>query len=246
MVGLRFGENPRQVATLADLRVRGKGKKRRAAVGCSGLVTRQRSIIRRQRWICHGRGTCMCHRTKFARGDGVQPTRCSCRSMPRPMRARNTRRCPHDAHKDLAALEIVCTPRCCDCLLKGEAQSHPQSYAGGSAGFGPSAGPPDLRLTVPGAGGYQPASHYSSSDLSAASSAGRGNSWDFGTYISASPATGLPGSAQATHYQFGIGAGQPQQQRISTISAHSAQSVNEGRFLPLYDQDEASQQTSSA
>lgn len=116
-----------QVATLADLRVRGKGKKRRAAVGWLGLVTRQRSIIRRQRCICHGRGTCMCHRTKFARGDGVQPTRCSCRSMPRPMRARNTRRCPHDAHKDLAALEIVCTPRCCDCLLKGEAQSHPQS-----------------------------------------------------------------------------------------------------------------------
>jgi hypothetical protein len=74
----------------------------------------------------------MCHRTKFARGDGVQPTRCSCRSMPHPMRARNTRRCPHDAHKDLAALEIVCTPRCCDCLLKGEAQSHPQS--GGPGG----------------------------------------------------------------------------------------------------------------
>ena len=49
MVGLRFGENPRQVATLADLRVRGKGKKRRAAVGCSGLVTRQRSIIRGQK-----------------------------------------------------------------------------------------------------------------------------------------------------------------------------------------------------
>ena len=70
MVGLRFGKNPRQVKILADLRVRGKGKKRRAAVGCSGLVTRQRSIIRRQRCICHGRGTCMCHRTKFARGDG--------------------------------------------------------------------------------------------------------------------------------------------------------------------------------
>jgi hypothetical protein len=119
-----------------------------------------------------------------------------------------------------------------------------QAYAGGSAGFGPSAGPPDLRLSVPGAGGYQPASHYSSSDLSAASSAGgRGNSWDFGTYISASPATGLPGSAQATQYQYGIGAGQPQQQRVSSISA---QSVNEGRFLPMYDQDEASQQTSSA
>jgi hypothetical protein len=121
-----------------------------------------------------------------------------------------------------------------------------QAYAGGSAGFGPSAGPPDLRLTVPGAGGYQPASHYSSSDLSATSSAGRGNSWDFGTYISASPATGLPGSVQATHYQYGIGSGQPQQQRISSLAAHSAQSINEGRFLPLYDQEEASQQTSSA
>jgi hypothetical protein len=120
-----------------------------------------------------------------------------------------------------------------------------QAYAGGSAGFGPSAGPPDLRLTVPGAGGYQPTSHYIISDLSATSSAGRGNSWDFGTYISASPATGLPGSAQATHYQYGIGAGQPQQQRISSLAA-SVQSMNEGRFLPMYDQEEASQQTSSA
>lgn len=122
-----------------------------------------------------------------------------------------------------------------------------QAYAGGSAGFGPSAGPPDLRLAVPGAGGYQSAAHYNSSDLSAASGAARGNSWDFGTYISASPATGLPGSAQATQYQYGIGAGQPQQQRISTLAAQqSAHSMNEGRFLPLYDQDEASQQTSTA
>lgn len=122
-----------------------------------------------------------------------------------------------------------------------------QAYAGGSAGFGPSAGPPDLRLAVPGAGGYQSATHYNSSDLSAASGAARGNSWDFGTYISASPATGLPGSAQATQYQYGIGAGQAQQQRISTLAAqHSAHSMNEGRFLPLYDQNEASQQTSTA
>lgn len=121
-----------------------------------------------------------------------------------------------------------------------------QAYAGGSAGYGPSAGPPDLRLTVPAAGGYQPASHYSTSELSAVSNGGRGNSWDFGTYISASPATGLPGSAQATHYQYGIGAGQPQQQRVSSLAAHSAQSMNEGRFLPLYDQEEASQQTSTA
>lgn len=121
-----------------------------------------------------------------------------------------------------------------------------QAYAGGSAGFGPSAGPQDLRLTVPGAGGYQPASHYSSSDLSAASSAGRGNSWDFGTYVSASPATGLPGSVHATQYQYGIGSGQPQQQRISSLAAQSAQSMNEGRFLPLYDQEAGSQQTTSA
>lgn len=112
-----------------------------------------------------------------------------------------------------------------------------QAYAG-SAGFGPSAGPPDPRLTVPG--GYQ--SQYAPSDLSAASSAGRGNSWDFGTYISASPATGLPGSAQATQYQYGIGAGQASQQRVSTLAA---QSMNEGRFLPMYEQAEGSQQTST-
>jgi len=129
-----------------------------------------------------------------------------------------------------------------------------QGYAGGSAGLGigPSAGPPDLRLAVPGAGHqtaswHQPgASHYSSSatDLGGSASGARGASWDFGSYMGASPATGLPGSAQAAQYQYGMSTGSGQQ-RIPSLQ-HSSQAMNEGRFLPLYEQDEGSQQTSGA
>ena len=134
-----------------------------------------------------------------------------------------------------------------------------QGYASGSAGLGigPSAGPPDLRLAVPGAGAgqtaswHQPpvgASHYSSSatDLSGSASGARGASWDFGSYMGASPATGLPGSAQAAHYQYGMSTASAQQQRIPSLQQHSSQVMNEGRFLPLYEQDEGGQQTSGA
>lgn len=132
-----------------------------------------------------------------------------------------------------------------------------QGYAGGSAGLGigPSAGPPDLRLTVPGAGAghqhtaswHQPgASHYSSSatDLSGSGSGARGASWDFGSYMGASPATGLPGSAQAAQYQYGMSTASGQQRVPSLQQHHSSQAMNEGRFLPLYEQDNGSQQTS--
>jgi len=136
-----------------------------------------------------------------------------------------------------------------------------QTYTGGSAGLGigPSAGPPDLRLAVPGAGGNQTASwhrpasvsHYGSAatDLSGSASAAQGSPWDFGNYnIGASPATGLPSAAQATGYQYNIGnPAQTQQQRLPPYTTNPApQSMTEGRFLPLYDQEGGSQQTSSA
>ena len=136
-----------------------------------------------------------------------------------------------------------------------------QAYTGGSAGLGvgPSAGPPDLRLAVPGAGGHQTASWHrpasvsqygsTATDLSGSASAVQSSPWDFGTYnIGASPATGLPSSAQATGYQYNIGnPAQTQQQRLPSYAAtQNPQAMTEGRFLPLYDQEGGSQQTSSA
>jgi hypothetical protein len=125
-----------------------------------------------------------------------------------------------------------------------------QAYHGGSAGLGvgPSAGPPDLRLTVPGAGGHQTASswqrptsvsHYST-DLSGSASVAQGSQWDFGTYtMGASPATGLPSSAQSTAYQYNLGSSaQTQQQRLPLFStSQAAHAMTEGRFLPLYGQE---------
>ncbi|OQN97883.1 hypothetical protein B0A48_16194 [Cryoendolithus antarcticus] len=137
-----------------------------------------------------------------------------------------------------------------------------QSYAGGSAGLGigPSAGPPELRLAVPGVGGNQttawhqqtPASHYSTSatDLSGTASAARGNSWDYGSYTAAaSPATGLPHSAHTMSYQD-MSAGHipqmhPQHRQPSYGISQPPHALPEGRFLPLYDQGATSQQTSS-
>ncbi|KAK6438232.1 hypothetical protein LTR95_005576, partial [Oleoguttula sp. CCFEE 5521] len=137
-----------------------------------------------------------------------------------------------------------------------------QSYAGGSAGLGigPSAGPPELRLAVPGVGGNQtaawhqqtPASHYSTSatDLSGTGSAARGNSWDYGSYtLAASPATGLPHSAQTPSYQDMSSAHipqmHPQHRQPSYGMSQPPHALPEGRFLPLYDQGATSQQTSS-
>lgn len=107
--------------------------------------------------------------------------------------------------------------------------------ASGSAGLGlsVSAGPPDLRLTVPGTGTaqttswHQPSAHYSSDP----SATGRA-SWDFGQYFDASPATGLPGSAQSLHYQ----------QRMPSISQPA--SMAETKFVPLQDYQDYGQRTS--
>ncbi|KAK5175575.1 uncharacterized protein LTR77_000714 [Saxophila tyrrhenica] len=100
-------------------------------------------------------------------------------------------------------------------------------------GIGPSAGPPsDLRLTVPTSATHettswhQPSAHYSS-DLSAT----RG-SWDYPhTYLSASPATGLPSSAQS--YQFA--------NRIPSLSAHPG-IADTARFVPLQQYEDHQQQ----
>lgn len=85
-------------------------------------------------------------------------------------------------------------------------------HAAGAAGLG--AGPSaDLRIAVPTSAGaqttswHQPAAHYAS-DLAT------GGTWDFRTYMGASPATGLPGSAQSYPYQ----------QRISSLTGPGAMS----------------------
>lgn len=108
-------------------------------------------------------------------------------------------------------------------------------HAAGAAGLGPSAGPPDLRIAVPTSAGaqttswHQPAAHYTS-DL-----AGGGGTWDFRTYMGASPATGLPGSAQSYPYQ----------QRISSLTGPGAMQEHT-RFASMHEYDSHSQPTTSA
>jgi len=127
----------------------------------------------------------------------------------------------------------------------GAVASHAHAYASspgpyttnamGSAGIGlgPSAGPPDLRLAVPvttsqTTSWHQPSAHYSH-DLV------RG-SWDYsGGYMSASPATGMPGSAQAYSYH---------QQRIPPMSGHAM--ASDSRTMHLHNYDDQSQQVSRA
>jgi len=102
------------------------------------------------------------------------------------------------------------------------------THAAGTAGLsaGPSAGPPDLRIAVPTSAGaqstswHQPAAHYTS-DL-----AGAGGTWDFRSYMGASPATGLPGTAQSYPYQ----------QRISSLTGPGAMPEH-ARFAPLHGYD---------
>ncbi|GAB7359042.1 hypothetical protein MBLNU230_g5114t1 [Neophaeotheca triangularis] len=124
----------------------------------------------------------------------------------------------------------------------------------GSAGVGlglgpqPSAGPPELRLAVPGAvsdstgqttSWHQPSTHYSN-DLSASASAARGSSWDFAAYMPINTpisGAGLPGSTQyAQQYPTS---------RVPSLSSATAL-PSDGRFAPLHDYDETGQQTSSA
>lgn len=90
-------------------------------------------------------------------------------------------------------------------------------------GIGAVAAPPDLRLTVPltatsqATSWHQPAANYAS-DLSA----GRG-SWDFpGAYMSASPATGLPTTAQS--YPYSTAQHIPPQARFVPLQSYEAQS----------------------
>ena len=106
----------------------------------------------------------------------------------------------------------------------------PQSMGSSVLGLGPSAAPPDLRLTLPVSGVSQSTSwhpHYST-DLS-----GPGN-WNFGGgYPSASPATGLPSSAQTIQYT----------PRFPSLTNQPAMPV-EARFVPLQTYEGQGQQTS--
>ncbi|EGP84082.1 uncharacterized protein MYCGRDRAFT_96263 [Zymoseptoria tritici IPO323] len=103
------------------------------------------------------------------------------------------------------------------------------SAAGLGLGLGPSAGPPgDLRISLPTSAGaaqatswHQPAAHYAT-DMSAATGGGR--SWDFGGYIGASPATGLPGTMQSYPYH----------QRVPPLTGPGAMPEH-AKFVPLHD-----------
>ncbi|KAI7187950.1 hypothetical protein KC363_g5727 [Hortaea werneckii] len=120
--------------------------------------------------------------------------------------------------------------------------------AAGGLGLGPSAGPPDLRLAVPGSTAssttlpswHQPSTHYSS-DLSSSATLRTPSTgtWDFGgNYLhgsAVSPATGLPSSAQAYDYQPA---------RFSTLTGQSTMPTEHTRFVPLQYYGDQSQPTS--
>lgn len=112
--------------------------------------------------------------------------------------------------------------------------SHVVTPAAG-LGIGPSAGTPqDLRLTVPVSASqttswHQPSTNYGPAELPR-------SSWEFTPYLSTSPATGLPGSAQSYQYQ---------QHRFPPLASHAGLPT-EGRFLPLHDYDGQSHPTTSS
>ncbi|KAK5138583.1 hypothetical protein LTR08_000171 [Meristemomyces frigidus] len=119
----------------------------------------------------------------------------------------------------------------------------PHVAAPSGLGIGPSAGPPDLRLAVPFPAAsqttswHQPSAHYAhdlSSTLRTPST-----TWDFGgSYMSSSPATGLPSSAQAYQYQA-------TQMRFPSLTSQTAPPL-EHRFVPLQDYEDHSQPTTTA
>ncbi|KAI7120749.1 hypothetical protein KC324_g18440 [Hortaea werneckii] len=120
--------------------------------------------------------------------------------------------------------------------------------AAGSLGLGPSAGPPDLRLAVPGSTAssttlpswHQPSAHYPS-DLSSSATLRTPSTgtWDFGgDYLhgsAVSPATGLPSSAQAYDYQPA---------RFSALTGQATVPTEHTRFVPLQYYGDQSQPTS--
>ncbi|KAK1822886.1 hypothetical protein LTR12_002608 [Friedmanniomyces endolithicus] len=120
------------------------------------------------------------------------------------------------------------------------------SIASSSAGLGQLPLPPDLRLAVPGAvageGGHQttswhqPSAHYA--DMAASTQQQNRDAWEYSSYISHSPATGLPGSAPSYGYQ-------QQPMRLPSFSAQPAMS-SEARFVPLHDYEDPGQPTTTA
>ncbi|KAK0894880.1 hypothetical protein LTR91_023929 [Friedmanniomyces endolithicus] len=120
------------------------------------------------------------------------------------------------------------------------------SIASSSAGLGQLPLPPDLRLAVPGAvagaGGHQttswhqPSAHYA--DMAASTQQHNRDAWEYSSYISHSPATGLPGSAPSYGYQ-------QQPMRLPSFSAQPAMS-SEARFVPLHDYEDPGQPTTAA
>ncbi|KAK4544622.1 hypothetical protein LTR36_004194 [Oleoguttula mirabilis] len=120
-------------------------------------------------------------------------------------------------------------------------------------GLGPSAGPPttDMRLAVSAVSAagqttswHQPSAHYSHDLSSTTTFRTPSTSWDFGgSYMSSSPVTGLPTSAQA--YQYQPQPAQQQQQRFPSLTSQTGMPT-ENRFVPLQDYEDQSQPTSTA
>ncbi|KAK3619572.1 hypothetical protein LTR56_014794 [Elasticomyces elasticus] len=123
---------------------------------------------------------------------------------------------------------------------------HAVTVASAGLGIGPTTGQlphPDLRLSVPGSmaapgqttSWHQPSSHYA--DMSSSTHQHNRGTWEYNSYISNSPATGLPGSAPTYNYH-------QQHMRLPSFTAQPAMST-EARFVPLRDYEDQSQPTST-
>lgn len=116
----------------------------------------------------------------------------------------------------------------------------------GVAGFGlgPSAGPTELRVAVPVSTASQTTAWHPSPATFPSDVASHNRvSFDWNYSLSSSPATGLPGVAQA--YQF-----QPQpqpQQRFPSLTSQAGTlpTIEAHRFVPLHEYEEQSQPTST-
>lgn len=129
--------------------------------------------------------------------------------------------------------------------VMGGASYPPNAMGPGAAGLGigPSAGPPppppDLRLTVPATtqatSWHQPSAHYSS-DLSASAHRAAWFPTDYMSAAAASPAAGMPGSAQS--YQSYA--------RMPAPMSAQSMPAGDSRLMPLHDYDGPGQPTSSS
>ena len=136
---------------------------------------------------------------------------------------------PRSASSSASHSHVYAQPQMQHTVYSPHGMPHGAMPAG--LGIGPSPGHPDPRLSVPTSAGaqttswHQPSAHYGS-DLGYST---------FSGYL-ASPATGLPGTAQQS-YNY--------QQRIPSLTGPTAMPA-EARFVPLQDYEGQGQPTSTA